>query len=126
MKVNFYVIERYISRLTNGAAASDPDSLDDVLTYEPEMDLMLRQAREDGNETLLRLAIDSLVASPDGRIDAFAGQVHAFSDDDLVDLLSHAFSYLWPDEMPSLPGEGPAMEFVPMSDEEWAARTGKA
>ena len=125
MKVNFYVIRRYLSWLTEGRGASNPETIDDWETYELDMDAMIRDARENGDEVLLKRAIDSLAADPTGRVDEFIGQVHGFGDDDMVDLLTHAFEYLWPGEMLSAPGEGPKMEFVPMSDEEWAARLGR-
>ncbi|MCG7627756.1 hypothetical protein MHM88_08065 [Epibacterium sp. MM17-32] len=125
MKINYYVVRRYLSWLTEGRAASDPDRLDDWENYEPDMDQMIREAREAGDEVLLKRSLDSLIADPDGRIDAFAGQVHGFDEDDLVALFTAAFDYLWPDEMLSEPGAGPALEFVPMSDEEWAARQGQ-
>lgn len=124
MKVNFYVIQRYLSWLTEGRGASNPETIDDWETYEVDMDAMIREARQNGDEDLLMLAINSLVADPDGRIDEFVGHVYAFTDEDLVDLFSHAFEYIWPDAVLSAPGEGPDYQFVPMSDEEWAARKG--
>jgi len=125
MKVNYYVVRRYLAWLTEGRAASDPDQLHDWQSYEPDMDQMMREAQEGGDEVLLKRALDSLVSDPTGRIDAFAGQVHGYDDDDLVELFSAAFEYLWPDEMLSEPGEAPKMDFVPMSDAEWAARQGQ-
>ena len=122
MKVSLSVVRGYLSSLTEGRGASSPDTIDDWDTYEMDMDAMIADARAAGDEDLLRLAIDSLVADPEGRIDAFVGQVYAFDDEELSDLFSHAFAYIWPDEVMSEAGEGPAMEFVPMSDEEWAAR----
>lgn len=124
MKVNYYAVQKYLSWLTGGRAASNPDTIDEWETYEADMDAMIDEARKNGDEDLLRLSIDSLVASPEGRIDEFAGQVYGYSDDDLVDLFTYAFEYIWPDHAMSAPGYGPDFEFVPMSDEEWAARQG--
>lgn len=124
MKVNYYVVRQYLSWLTGGRGASNPETIDDWQTYEADMDAMIDAARRNGDEDLLRLSIDALVAAPAGRIDAFVGQVYAFSDDDLVALLTYAHNYIWPDRTMSAPGEGPDLEFVPMSDAEWVARRG--
>lgn len=126
MKVNYYVIQRYITMLTEGRMASDPDVIGDWEMFEPEMEEMVTAARADDDEDLLRLSIDALVADPEGRVDEFVGQVHGFTEEDMVELLTHAFEHIWPDALMSLPGEGPVMEFVPMSDAEWAARRGRS
>jgi hypothetical protein len=125
MKANYYVIEGYISYLTEGRMASDPDAIGDWPRFESEFDKMFAAARAKDDEGMLKQAIDSLVADPEGRIDEFVGQVHGFSEEDMVDLLTHAFEHIWPDDLMSPLGDGPKMEFVPMSDAEWAARRGR-
>ncbi|PCJ07931.1 MAG: hypothetical protein COB16_09600 [Rhodobacteraceae bacterium] len=87
---------------------------------------MLAQARAAGDEELLKMSFDSLLASPKGRIQQFNGQVYGYREDEMEELLAHVFSYAWPQEERSLPGEEIAIEFIPMSDEEWAIRQGKA
>lgn len=124
MKINYYAIRSYLSWLTEGRAASDPEAGDDWSLYQCDMDQMIREARAKGDEVLLRCSIDSLVARPEGRIHEFSGQVRAFDDDDLADLFRAAFEYLWPERLLSEPSSAPNYAFVPMSDEEWAARRG--
>lgn len=122
MKVNYNVIRGYLSSLTEGRGASNPDTIDEWYTYNMDIDAMIANARAAGDEDLLRLSIDSLISSPDNRLGRFIGQVYAYSDDEMQDLLSYAFERIWPDEVPSAAGDGIAMEFVAMSDEEWAAQ----
>ncbi len=126
MKVNAHLIDRYIWRLTNSAVASQDDPMEDLSDYEPEINDMLRSAREAGDEDILRLSIDALLANPAGRITDFNGGVYAYDEEDMVALLTHACAHAWPDAMRSLPGEEPQIEFVPMSDEEWAIRRGRS
>lgn len=126
MKINSHVIEKYIWLLTNGVAASAEDPMAELDAYDREIEMMKKQAIEAGDEALLRMSIDSLLANPKGRIQRFNGQVYGFREDQMEDLLAYAFSYAWPDADRSLPGEGIDLEFVPMSDEEWAIRQGKA
>ncbi|MFN3971699.1 MAG: hypothetical protein ACK4GO_06165 [Gemmobacter sp.] len=126
MKINSHAVERYVWMLTNGIAASRSDPMEELTGYDYEIDLMIAAAREAGEEELLRRSVDSLLSDPEGRIGMFSGQVHGFRDDEMVDLLTHAYERIWPDLPRSLPGEAPAMEFVPMTDAEWAARQGKA
>ncbi|MFK7739637.1 MAG: hypothetical protein AB8H80_04875 [Planctomycetota bacterium] len=125
MIVNFYVAYDYITDLTQGQMASNPDAIDDWELFEVDMTYMLKAARAKDDEALLRLIIDSLVADPAGRVDEFAGQVYGFCEEQMVELLTHAFHFLWPDAVLSRAGEGPKVEFQPMSDAEWAARRGR-
>lgn len=126
MDVNIHRIRSYLSWLTEGQAASAPDPVDDWEEYEVDMDRMIKEARAAGDEVFLKRSIDALLADPEGRIDMFVGQVFAFSDEDLVDLFSHAFDYIWPDDIRSAPGEGPEVAFVSMTDAEWDIRRGRA
>ena len=125
MKINRHVIQKYIWLLTNGVAASAEDPMADLSAFEREIEMMKRQAVEAGDELLLKMSIDALLARPEGRIQQFNGQVYGFREDQMEELLAHAFSTAWPDEERSPPGEGADLEFVPMSDEEWAIRQGK-
>ncbi|QYK39858.1 MAG: hypothetical protein KF887_10260 [Paracoccaceae bacterium] len=125
MKVNSHAIEKYLWMLTNGAQASQPRPMTNLADFDVDIGRMAAAARAAGEEDLLRIAIDSLVADPTGRIHIFSGQIYDFSDDELVDLLGHALDTIWPDHIRSLPGDGAPMEFIPMSDAEWAARQGK-
>lgn len=126
MKINSHVIEKYIWLLTNGVAASAEDPMAELDAYDREIEMMKKQAIEAGDEELLKMSIDSLLANPKGRIQRFNGQVYGFREDQMEELLAYAYSHAWPDEDRSLPGEGIDLEFVPMSDEEWAIRQGKA
>lgn len=125
MKINRYVIEKYIHMLTQGAAASDEDPMEDVTNYDADIELMLAAAREAGDEDVLKMSLDALLANPGGRIRSFNGQVYAFDQDDMVELLGHAYAQAWPGEARSMPGEEIDLEFDYMSDEEWAIRQGK-
>ena len=119
MRINRHVIERYLWVLTNGVAASATDPMGELDAYDREIALMVSLARGAGEEELLRISIDSLLANPRGRIGQFNGQVYGFREDQMEELLAYAFARAWPDAERSPPGEGIDLEFVPMSEEEW-------
>jgi hypothetical protein len=126
MRVNSHLIEKYLWILTMGRAASAEEPMADLSAFDPEIDEMAELARADGNEDLLRISIDALIARPEGRLRPFAGQVYRFPDREFVQLLTYAYERIWPDMLLSLPGEEMAVEFEPMTDQEWAAYTGRA
>lgn len=126
MKVNSHVIEKYIWLITNGVAASAENPMDNLENFDREIEMMKKQAEAAGDEELLKMSLDSLIANPNGRIQMFNGQVFGFRVDQMVELLTYVFRYVWPEEELSLPGDGVDLEFVPMSDEEWSIRQGKS
>ena len=79
------------------------------------------RAYQEGNLDWLRLALDSLIVNPDGRIGDFAGQQFPFDDAELVAIFKRAFETIWPDETLSEPGDEPDLEFEDMSVEDWTA-----
>jgi len=126
MKVNSHVIEKYIWLITNGVAASAENPMDNLENFDREIEMMKKQAEAAGDEELLKMSLDSLIANPNGRIQKFNGQVFGFREDQMVELLTYVFHYVWLEEELSLPGDGVDLEFVSMSDEEWSIRQGKS
>jgi hypothetical protein len=125
VKVNSHLIEKYLWILTMGRAASAEEPMADLSAFDPEIDEMAERARADDNEDLLRIAIDALIARPEGRLRPFAGQVYRFPDREFVQLLTYAYERIWPDMLLSLAGEETEIEFEPMTDEAWAAYPGR-
>ncbi|MBY6055527.1 hypothetical protein [Leisingera daeponensis] len=124
MKIRKELIEGYTRLLTMGRAVSAPDPMADLSQFDADIRAMHKRAYKEGNLDWLRLALDSLIAGPEGRISQFAGQQYPFSDRELEALFRRAFGMIWPDQPLSEPGDEADLEFVEMSAEEWDAFTG--
>lgn len=120
MKMSLEVIKRYTRILTMGRGASAPSPMSDLSEFNADAAAMAREAALAGDLTWLRLALDSLIANPDGRIRLFAGQQFPFTDRELVTLFSYAYRRIWPNAALSEPGDEADIEFEVMSDEDWA------
>lgn len=123
MKMHRNKIREYLSALTTGAGASNPDPMAEMRNYYLDALAMRRDAEADGNLEWLRLSMDALIANPAGRIGQFAGQLYPFSEEELVQIFTYAYGIVWPDHELSEPGSELDLEFVVMSDEEWADLT---
>lgn len=124
MKIRKELIEGYTRLLTMGRAVNAPDPMADLAQFDADIRAMHKRAHKDGNLDWLRLALDSLVANPRGRIGQFAGQQYPFDDAELQALFRRAYETIWPDQPLSEPGNEAELEFVDMSAEDWAAFTG--
>lgn len=120
MKMSLEVIKSYTRNLTMGRGASAPDPMTDLSKFNSDAAAMLNEAAGAGDLTWVKIALDSLIANPDGRIGQFAGQQYPFNETQLVEIFTHAFQQIWKGETPSLRGDEVEVEFVVMSDEEWA------
>lgn len=118
MKLNFRVVRGYVSWLTEGRGASDPNAGNDWDLFAADIDDMVREARQHGDEAILRSAIVALATAGEAELRPFYGQVRSWNDEQLTDLLAHAHRHLWAQDVPV--GFGPRPQIVPMSDEEWA------
>jgi hypothetical protein len=123
MKIHRELIKLYLKKLTMGGGINAPDPLADLSNFNADIRSMQREARADGNLDWLRLSMDALIANPRGRIQEFAGQQYPFSDTELVTLFTYAFQRIWPDIALSEPGAEADLEFVQMTNDEWAALT---
>ena len=124
MKIRKELIEGYTRLLTMGRAVNAPDPMADLAQFDADIRAMHKRAHKEGNLDWLRLALDALIASPDGRIGQFAGQQYPFSGPELEALFRRAYGMIWPDQPLSEPGDEADLEFVEMSAEEWDAFTG--
>ena len=125
MKDNSRLIEKYLTMVTESRAAMLDDPAGDLTAYDSAIDRMRAAAAAGGDDDLLRLSIEALIAQPDGRLFRFAGHSYRWPNDEFVPLLEHAYMRMWPDEERSPPGAEPEIEFVPMTPEEWAAYSGR-
>ncbi|EDZ46254.1 hypothetical protein RBY4I_1466 [Rhodobacterales bacterium Y4I] len=124
MKIRKELIAGYTRLLTMGRAVNAPDPMADLSQFDADIRAMHKRARNEGNLDWLRLALDSLIANPRGRIGQFAGQQYPFDEAELQALFRRAYGMIWPDQPLSEPGDEADLEFVDMSAEEWAAVTG--
>lgn len=124
MKIRKELIEGYTRLLTMGRAVNAPDPMADLAQFDADIRAMHKRAYKDGNLDWLRLALDSLIANPRGRIGQFAGQQYPFDEAELQALFRRAYETIWPDQPLSEPGDEADLEFVDMSAEDWAAFTG--
>ena len=127
MKINSIIIEKYLSIITESRAALLENPAEDLSAYDDAIDKMLVAARAEENDDLLRISIDALIAFPKGVLHEFAGSVYRWPNKEFLALLTHAYQRLWPDMPLSEPevGEVPTVEFVAMTSEEWAMRSGR-
>ena len=125
MKVNSVLIEKYLSMVTESRMAMMEDPVEDLNGYDSAIDSMGAAARAAGDEKLLRVSIDALIASPEGRLYRFAGSAYRWPNDEFIQLLTHAYERIWPGRELSFPGEEADIDFVAMSSEEWAAYNGR-
>lgn len=121
MKVRKELIDQYLRLLTMGRAASTPDPMSDLSQFDADIRSMHKRAAKDGNLDWLRIALDTLIARPEGRIGMFAGQQFPFSDAELQRVFKRAFENIWPDQTLSRPGEDADLEFAGMDAEDWPA-----
>lgn len=120
MRISQSLIQSYLWDITMGRAANRDDPMQDLRGYDAEIDRMGERATEDGNDEWLMLAINSLLADPEGRVQPFVGQGYPFDERQMVSLLRYAFERLWPDMLPSEEGSPTRITIEPMSDEDWA------
>lgn len=125
MKMNRELIKFYLQKVTMGRGVNADDPMSDVGNFKGDIRTMQSAAAAEGDLDWLRLSLDALIANPAGRIQDFAGMQYPFTDDELVELFTYAFQRIWPDETISAPGEEAVLEFVDMTDEEWAIMTHK-
>ncbi|WP_027259467.1 MULTISPECIES: hypothetical protein [Leisingera] len=126
MKIRKELIAGYLRLLTMGRAVNAPDPMADLAQFDADIRSMHKRAYKEGNLDWLRLALDSLIASPAGRIGQFAGQQYPFDDAELQALFRRAYGMIWPDQPLSEPGDEADLDFVEMSAEDWDAFTGTA
>ncbi|WP_050763169.1 hypothetical protein [Roseobacter sp. GAI101] len=124
MKIRKELIRGYLNLLTMGRGVGNPEPMSDLANFDADIRGMHKRAYQEGNLDWLRLALDSLIVNPDGRIGDFAGQQFPFDDAELVAIFKRAFETIWPDETLSEPGDEPDMEFEDMSVEDWTALVG--
>ncbi|MBQ4824221.1 hypothetical protein J4729_06610 [Leisingera sp. HS039] len=126
MKIRKELIAGYTRLLTMGRAVNAPDPMADLAQFDADIRSMHKRAYKEGNLDWLRLALDSLIARPAGRISQFAGQQYPFDDAELQALFRRAYGMIWPDQPLSEPGDEADLDFVEMSAEDWDAFTGNA
>ncbi|AHD00356.1 hypothetical protein [Leisingera methylohalidivorans] len=126
MKIRKELIAGYTRLLTMGRAVNAPDPMADLAQFDADIRSMHKRAYKEGNLDWLRLALDSLIANPRGRIGQFAGQQYPFDEAELQALFRRAYGMIWPDQPLSEPGDEADLDFVEMSAEDWDAFTGNA
>lgn len=90
------MIADYIRVLTCGRAGATPDPPTAIDALDADIRTLRRRAHRAGDLPWLRAAFFSLIADPDGRIDAFVGPQYPYSDAEMVALLRRAYATLWP------------------------------
>lgn len=120
MKLRKELIAKYLRLLTRGRAVNMPDPMSAPENFDADIRTMRRQAQLDGNLDWLRLALDSLINQPRGRIQQFAGLQYPFTDEELVRIFTRAYAMIWPDVPRSELGDELELEFVDISAEDWA------
>lgn len=121
MRLRKGLIADYLMYITSLEFVNPGDVIEDMTVYDEAIDAMARNARYDNNLEALRLAIDSLIADPEGRLRMFYGSGYPFSDRELLSILRYAYQTIWPDAYLSGPGESVPIEFVEMTQSEWDA-----
>jgi len=119
MDIHRDLIKAYIRKLTLGRGSAAPDPFADITLFQNDVQTMKSAAERAGDLEWLRLSMDALIANPDGRIDQFVGQGYPFSDEEMVALLTYAYTTIWPDHEISEPGYEAPLDFVDMTDETW-------
>ena len=114
------MIADYLMYITSLTFVDPDDVTADMSVYDEAIQGMAGNARYDGNLESLRLALDSLIADPDGRLEQFYGSGYPFSEQELHEILRYAYQQIWPDEPFSKPGMAAPVEFVDMTRQEWA------
>jgi hypothetical protein len=119
------MIADYLMYITSLTFVDPEDVTEDMTVYDEAIEAMASNARYDGNLEYLRLAMDSLIADPEGRLEQFYGSGYPFSDQELHEILRYAYQEIWPDADISKPGMAVPVEFIDMTREEWEnARAG--
>lgn len=119
MNIQKNMIERYLNFITSLTFTDPGDVTEDMELYDEAIEAMASFARMDDNLEYLRVALDSLIADPDGRLEQFYGTGHPFTDQELHEILRYAYQSIWPGEHISAPGTAVPVEFLDVSDEEW-------
>ena len=105
--------------MTDGRAVNGDDPVSNWSNFDADIESMRVQALRNGNMDWLRWSMDALIANPDDRIEQFKGFQYPFNKRELVELFTHAFQIIWPEEKISAPGEEVDIDFVDMTKEEW-------
>ncbi len=125
MKVNSRLIAKYLEMVTESYRAYHDDPGENVSDYDAAIDGMGAAARAAGDDDLLRISLDALIAGPTSQLGEFTGSAYSWPSEELIPLLTHAYERLWPEDPVSMEGFGPDVVFEAMSSEEWAAYSGR-
>lgn len=121
--MNRELIKFYLQKLTMGRAVNTENPMSDLGNFKGDIRNMQLAAEKNGDLGWLYISIDALIANPSGRIQSFASQDFPLTDNELVELFTYAFRRIWPEKLISAKGDEVELEFVDMSDEEWALMT---
>ncbi len=112
MKIDRDLIKGYLDYITITEPPSQEDPLADLSHFDQAIDDMAGYARDADDLDILRVAMDTVIAAPEGQIAAFEGPLYPYTHTELVRLFEYAYGRIWPDEPLSVPGTELDIEFV--------------
>lgn len=120
MKIQLELIKHYLRPLSMGRGVNEPDPMADLANFDADIREVGRRAAADDGLDWLRLAMESLILEPRGRVQAFVGEQYPLNDSEMVALLRRAHAQLFPGSTLPDAGDQAPVEFESMSDQEWA------
>ena len=121
MKISGTMVKALLNYVTAGYFddhSEMPETAADVADLVANMRIV---AERSGDLPWLKLAIAHLIADEAEDPSRFAATATGLSAADMRDLLYLVWEALFPGEAPPAPGEGPEVELVPMTAEDWRA-----
>jgi hypothetical protein len=119
MKISKTMAKYYLSYITVAWFGDHPEPPETVEEYGPLVRNIKALAEPAGDLPWLRLALEELLTNPTSNLKEFDGGHYPYSSDQIQDLLHYVWKTLWPGSRLPRTGDGPVVELVSMSAEEW-------
>ena len=119
MRISKTMVKYYLSYLTVGYFGDHAEPAEDFEEYAPIIRNIRVLAERAGDLPWLQLAIEHLLSDSNANLKEYDGGYYPFSRDQIEQHLYHVWKTLWPGAELGQPGEGPTVELVEMSADEW-------
>ncbi len=119
MKISSTMVKALLGYVTSGwyeDHAEPPQGPDDVADAVRSMRAV---AQASGDLPWLKIALGYLLTDGEAEISMISPSLRMMPEEEVRDLLFLTWEGLFPGEPPPAPGQGPAVEFAPMTAEDW-------
>jgi|SRR4051794_3648418 hypothetical protein len=119
MKISKTMVKYYLSYLTVGYFGDHAEPAENLEEYAPIVRNIRVLAERAGDLPWLRVALEHLLTNPGVNLKEYDGGHYPFSREQIEEILYYLWKTLWPDAQLGETGEGPAVQLLEMSADDW-------